>query len=395
MNRKTILVLTSRFPYPVVGGDRLRIFQICKELSKSYDITLLTFCENRKEMKYVVPNDKVFNNIERVYLPKWQSFLNCLPALISKKPLQVAYYSSANFQKLVDKMTLEHDLVLAHLVRTAEYIREKKTKKILEMTDAISMNYERFSKIKNKSGLMGFVYTVEKDRLYLYEKRIAKYFDHNILVSKVDKDFLFREDKELLSKVSVCSNGVDLEKFPYQFSSGSKVITFIGNMHSAQNMDAVLWFIINVLPLLRANKEFTLKVIGRIKENDRLKLEKYAGVTTTGEVENVVEYARGSFAAVCPVRLAAGVQNKILEYMALGVPIVTTTTGLEGLQAKPNHDLIIADSAIATCNALLKLHLDENYAEKISKNAFRYVGEVHSWSSSLKKLKTEIHKLVF
>ena len=74
MNRKTILVLTSRFPYPVVGGDRLRIFQICKELSKSYDITLLTFCENRKEMKYVVPNDKVFNNIERVYLPKWQSF---------------------------------------------------------------------------------------------------------------------------------------------------------------------------------------------------------------------------------------------------------------------------------------------------------------------------------
>ena len=120
------------------------------------------------------------------------------------------------------------------------------------------------------------------------------------LYSKVDKDFLFREDKELLSKVSVCSNGVDLGKIPLSIFIRFKS----NNIHWQYAFLRKIWMLfygssLMFSPLLRANKEFTLKVIGRIKENDRLKLEKYAGVTTTGEVENVVEYARGSFAAVC------------------------------------------------------------------------------------------------
>lgn len=97
--RKNILITTPRFPYPVIGGDRLRIYYICKELAKDYDLTLLSLCETQEEMQMPIPDDGVFAKVERVLLPKWKSYLNCLFTLPTKTPLQVAYYSSAEFKK--------------------------------------------------------------------------------------------------------------------------------------------------------------------------------------------------------------------------------------------------------------------------------------------------------
>lgn len=128
-NRKSILVLTPRFPYPVIGGDRLRIFEICKELSKNYDLTLASLCESKSEVEYDLPEDGVFKNVHRVYLPKWKSYLNCIVALPQDKPLQVAYYSSLKFRRLVNKLSESHNIILPHLIRTADYAKNLENKK--------------------------------------------------------------------------------------------------------------------------------------------------------------------------------------------------------------------------------------------------------------------------
>lgn len=392
--KKKILVLTPRFPYPVIGGDRLRIFELCRELSKEYDITLLSLCEDKHELKYNIPSDGVFSNVVRVYLPKWKSYFNCVRALPSSMPLQVAYYNSGEFKKKVSLLAPDHDVVIPHLIRTANYAKNLPQVKVLEMTDAISMNYKRFIENKNKSGLKGLIYKLEYKRLNAFEKEVAKSFDVNILVSNFDKEFLFSELPLQHSKTLVCSNGVDLSKLPYKFNCSRKEIVFIGNMYSAQNFDAAYWFASEVLPLLQRHGNFKFKVIGRIKDDSRNKLSKLSDVLVTGAVDDVAQHSYGALAGVCSVRLAAGVQNKILEYMALGLPTITSSIGLEGLQAIDGVDLLTADAPEEYVKHILKLSEDVEYSRSLAESAFNYVTLNHSWSGKLKPLISRINRLV-
>ncbi|MDA0146573.1 glycosyltransferase family 4 protein [Vibrio sp. RW] len=392
--QKKILVLTPRFPYPVIGGDRLRIFEICKELSKNYSITLLSLCENENEMEMDTPDDGVFSSIHRVLLPKWKSYLNCLLTLPTTKPLQAAYYNSNDFLNMVEQLSLEHDLILPHLIRMADYAKNIDKPKILEMTDAISMNYYRVIETKNNAGLKGYIYKVEQSRLNRYEKGIVKYFDYNVFVSQFDKDFLFDTSDECYEKTLVCSNGVDLSSLPYEFSPSKKEVVFIGNMFSAQNFDAAMWFAKECLPLLRKHGDFTFKVIGRIKPEGEQKLKRIEGVVVTGAVDNVVAHARGAVAGICSVRLAAGVQNKILEYMALGLPSITTATGLEGLDSTPEQDILVADTPDEFTKQILRIDNDIEFAKFLSVNALNYVQNNHSWSGKLAPVTIAINNLL-
>lgn len=390
---KKILVLTPRFPYPVIGGDRLRIYELCKELSKKYSLTLVSLCESDDDILHNV-DDNVFDTIHRIIQPKYKSYLNCLLSLPTNKPLQVAYYESKEFKLLVDKLAPKHDLILPHLIRMANYAKDQSIPKVLEMTDAISMNYDRVLKTDNNAGIKGLIYKIEASRLNKYEKSIVKHFDCNVLVSSFDRDFLFEQNSQEYKKTLVCSNGVDLSKFTYNFCKGGKQLIFIGNMFSAQNFDAAYWFAQNVLPQLRKYSDYTFKVIGRIKDDDAKKLLMFDGVIVTGAVESVVKEAEGALAGICSVRLAAGVQNKILEYMALGIPSITTATGLEGLEAIPEKDILVADTIEEFVTCILKLDKDMIYSENIAKNALVYVQNNHSWQGKLKPLVDTIKKII-
>jgi glycosyltransferase involved in cell wall biosynthesis len=391
---KKILVLTPRFPYPVIGGDRLRIYEMCKELSKNYSLTLLTLCESQYEMELSPPEDGVFSEIHRIFMPKYRSYISCMLALPSDTPLQVAYYKSAKFDKVLNELYKEHDLILSHLIRVADYVKKLSIPKVLEMTDAISMNYERVCETANKAGIKGIIYRLEKNRLNRYEKDIVKDFNLNILVSQFDKDYLFEPNSDGSRKTIVCSNGVDTSKLSYEFSPTSKELIFIGNMYSAQNLDAVTWFAEQVMPKLRKLGQYRFKVIGRIRPYDENKLNLIDGVIATGAVDNIDSYARGAIAGICSVRLAAGVQNKILEYMALGIPTITTSIGLEGLAALQDKDILIADTIEDYIKHIQELENNPSYAEMISLNAHEYVKKSHSWSGKLKPVISAIDGLL-
>ncbi|MDW2252105.1 glycosyltransferase family 4 protein [Vibrio sp. 1569] len=391
---KKLLVITPRFPYPVIGGDRLRIFEVCKELAKYYDITLVSLCDSKSEINFIIPDDGVFKGVHRLYLPKWKSYLNCFLSLPTKRPLQVAYYYSKQFESLVKELAKDHDMVVPHLIRTAEYAKTLDVKKVIEMTDAISMNYSRVSQIKNSSGIKGLIYRIEQSRLNRYERNVAHFFDVNVFVSQVDKEFLYSDNKNLLDKAMVCSNGVDLSKLPYSFVPSGNKLVFIGNMYSAQNFDAAYWFAKEVLPKIREYDDYEFHVIGKIPPDSQRKLSQFKGVIVTGAVESVAEYAYGALAGICSVRLAAGVQNKILEYMALGIPTITSSTGLEGLFAKEGESILVADYPEEYVKHILELKNNVVLAKTISQNAYGYVKKQHSWSGKLKPLVDRIHQLL-
>lgn len=387
MSRRKILVLTPRFPYPVIGGDRLRIYQICKALSVQADITLLSLCDSQDEMQISI-EDAVFNKVERFYLPKWQSYLHSALALLTGSPLQIAYYRHRKFYRRAQELMRTHDTLLAHLIRVGDGVRDLPGRKFLEMTDAISLNYARVK--ENASSRLDWrakVFAMESRRLIEFERQIVDYFEESFLVSDIDRDYLFPENQNRRARVSVFSNGVDLDKFPFQFSEQGHDIAFIGNLHSLQNYEGAFFFAKEVLPLIRERiPTARFRIIGRIKPDQAAALANFDNVVVTGEVESIAQAAKFSRVGVCSIRLGAGVQNKVLEYMALGLPVVSTSVGLEGFKAEPGRDLLVADEAETIASSVIYLlsHIAE--AAAMAKSARRYVEENHSWDAMLRPL---------
>jgi glycosyltransferase involved in cell wall biosynthesis len=395
ISRKKILVLTPRFPYPVIGGDRLRIYNVCKELAKDFSLTLLSMCESKEELAMPIPDDGVFARVERVMLPKWRSLLNVMLALPTATPLQIAYYRSAEFRAKLDELLPDHDACLPHLIRTGDYLLESRIPRILEMTDAISLNYQRVKRLGSGRRLKSYVYALEADRLFKYEVDILKKFDLAVLVSETDRDFLAAgSNLAELGNVMVCSNGVDIDLMPYAPRFGEPNIVFIGNMTTVQNLDACQFFIDDVLPILREKYPFVFKIIGRIGEKDATNFKKYEGVEVMGAVDSVATAASGGTVGVCPVRLGAGVQNKVLEYMALGLPVVSSSIGLEGFAAVPERDLLIADTPDEYVAAILRIFEGGAQFQNMTDAARKYVEEHHSWNGRLSPLRQRVAELL-
>lgn len=391
--KKKILVLTPRFPYPVIGGDRLRIYRLCQALSQEYELTLLSLCDSDAEMTMPLP-DQVFTRVERLRLSFWRRAWNMIKALPSRRPLQVAYYACPAFNARARELLEQHDATLAHLIRAGDGIRDIPGVKFLEMTDAISLNYQRVSAARG--GMFDWrrlIYRFEAKRLLQYEKAVVNSFTHTFLVSEIDKDFLFRNEPASLSRVSVCSNGVDVAALPYHFVHEARDIVFIGNLQSLQNFDAAYFFATEVLPIVRANyPDVRFRVIGRIRPDSVRQLSQLPGVDISGEVSDVAVAASGAALGVCPVRLGAGVQNKVLEYMSLGLPVVSTRLGLEGFAAKPGRDLLVADSPEEMAAAVCLLLEDRLAAASQARCARDYVEQQHSWDAMLSPLVSTVRK---
>ena len=176
--RRRVLVLAPRDPYPVIGGDRIRIHRLIRELAPYHDFTLVTFCRSRRERDAPPPADGLFKAVHRIVLPYWRSLTNTLGALATGEPLQVAFYRSAEFRATVEALAPSHDAVLAHLVRTAEYARDLPLLRILEMTDAISMNLARVASLDaGYFDARRWIYALEAPRMRAYEQRVVNDFD--------------------------------------------------------------------------------------------------------------------------------------------------------------------------------------------------------------------------
>jgi glycosyltransferase involved in cell wall biosynthesis len=373
--KKRLLILSPRFPFPVIGGDRVRIYHICKALSQVFELSLLSFCETKEELQFSVSGG-LFSRLERVYLPRWKSYLNAAQALATSLPLQIAYYRSAEFEAAVERLLPEHDAILAHLIRTGHYVEERERPVVLEMTDAISLNYQRMSEVNDTFNWKKFVFGFERSRLLRYELATLGKFRRVWMVSEVDRKFL---DPSSSKPIEVIPQGVDLGSSPFAARNGD-VIAFIGNMISVQNQDACFHFVKDIFPMLRHRANLRFRVIGNISDDVAEKLRAYPGVEVTGRVKEISDAIDGAFCGVCPVRAAAGMQTKNLEYLALGLPCVTSRIGLEGIAAVENEHLLVYDNAGEAVEKIIALYTDANLHERLARRGRELVEQSYDWS---------------
>ena len=396
--RRRVLVLAPRDPYPVIGGDRIRIHRLIRELAPYHDFTLVTFCRSRRERDAPPPADGLFKAVHRVVLPYWRSVTNTLGALATREPLQVAFYRSAAFRATVEALAPSHDAVLAHLVRTAEYARDLPLLRILEMTDAISMNLARVASLDaGYFDARRWIYALEAPRMRAYEQRVVKDFDVVSLTSQVDKSFLLAGADEFVDRTLVIPNGVDTpdDVPPPQAARNADEIAFVGHMSTLQNYDAAWFFAHDVLPRIRARRPNAIfRIIGPIRRMAARCLGALPGVRVEGLVPSVNEALTSARVGVCPTRAGSGIQNKVLDYLAGRLAVVCSPCGAEGIEgARPGKHMLIATDASEWAEQVLKVLDDETLAQRLADAGRAFASSRFRWGQRVQPLASRLEYL--
>ena len=381
MDKKKILYLTTRLPYPVVGGDKLRMYNILKQLkSLGYDITLISLVNKDADIEGAKQHNEFYTHLITVPFNKKLAYLYAAKAVFNDKPFIVEYFYSRSMQKVVDRLIKENkfDIITGYMIRIAPYLEKHKDKNIIiDFVDAVSMMYER--RIKNVQSIWDkFKIGIEYLKVKNYERKCTKIFKMQTVISQTDKDYI--EQFAKTSNIKVIGNGVDTEYYkPIDFQKGNK-ICFVGSMQYIPNSEATIYFATEIFPLIKKEiPDAKFKIIGANPRKDLFEAVKdIDGIEITGKVEDVREYMKDCKVSVCPVKIAGGIQNKILEAMSMGIPVITTPEGAEGIGAD-KHILQIANSDEDYANKVIELIKNSEKNYQIGKNSRKFIINNFSW----------------
>lgn len=373
--KKNLLFLSSRVPYPLVGGDKIRVFNTLTILSQKYEVDLL-YIDNESITKSTEEVLKKYcSQIKCFVISKKQHYLSTLLGFIrNTKPLQVNYYYDKEIQNWINHNIDNYDAVFCNLIRTTEYVRPFSLPKYVDFVDSIAMNYEKA--YTKSSGIWKLIYKVEKIRVKNYEKIIAKEFDKKFIISQVDRSYIDKENKldiqvigNFVPNISVDKN---IQVKDYQFC-------FLGKMDYEPNISAVVYFVEKIFPKVKQKYPNTIfKIIGANPTKRVRELERTEGVIVTGFVENPYIFVQESMLFVAPMVSGAGVQNKILEAMSMGKCVVTTPIGAEGLDNLTGGELVACESDTDFCDKICYLLTDKIEVENIGIKAREYINRYYS-----------------
>ncbi len=347
-----ILFLTARLPYPPNRGDRLRAYHFLRVLSREHQITLLSFIDDSREAEHVAALRPFCEDIQLVRRAGWQGAAGAALGAWRPLPLQSLYYRSPVMRGAVDRLLGREafDAVYVHLFRMAQYVADRfRPYRILDLTDAISGEVARA--LPYRDPFWRLVYRLELPRIERYERAMVRQFDETWVISEAERAAIAAAvgagvdgDGRPPPNLRVVANGVETERYrPQLRPAGGAALVFVGHMGVFHNVDAAVRLAEGILPRVRAAVPGArLELIGT-EPAARVRALAGPGVRVRGHVVDLNAALNEAAVFVAPLRFAAGVQNKVLEAMAAGLPVVTTSEVNEGLRATPGEHLLLAD----------------------------------------------------
>lgn len=253
--------------------------------------------------------------------------------------------------------------------------------RVMEFIDAISLNMYRRS--SRERWPMNWLFNLESRRMAIYEQKLVSSFDRQIVSSPSDREAIGNYET-----LHIVPNGVNIEDFPYNKDGGaSNIIIFTGRMGYFPNADAAVYFATKVLPLIqRREPNVRFVIVGADPPRRVRMLSRISGVEVTGYVPNIQDYMARATVAVAPLQAATGIQNKVLEAMASGIPIVATPNALEGIDAVNGEHLLVAEDANLLAEKVLQLLKDPILRRRLARNARQLVEEKYTWERSVEIL---------
>jgi sugar transferase (PEP-CTERM/EpsH1 system associated) len=384
-----ILFLTSRLPAPPVGGDRFRVFHVLRTAAEAgHEVHLVSFDDGRSDPRAIEALRSRARHVEVVALPKWLSWWRAASALPSREPLQAAYYRSARMRRAVADAfdRAKPDVVYTHLFRMAPYAlgeqRRRDARWILDLTDVISAGMER--SLPFRRGPQRWLHREESRRIARYEATIARQFDECWLISHAEARAL--ERLAPAARTRVVPNGLEAAaKGPDPTRHPSRLLYF-GYHGVFHNRDAARYLVEEILPRVRAAvPDVTLDIAGKDAET----LGRWArrdDVRLLGFVPDLEAELRRAAVFVAPHRFAAGVQNKVVQALAAGTPVVTTPIVRRGLEPIPDDALRVGADADAIAAHVVALLGDPAAAAALGSRGRSWALSRFHWRASLDAL---------
>ena len=395
--KKQVLYLCHRIPYPPNKGDKIRSFNEVKSLSRKYAVDLITFADTKTDLKHVHDLKKYCRKIKVFYLNATIAKVNGCFSLISGKSITQGYFYNKKFQNKFDQWTddVNYDAIICFSSPMAEYVFN--SKKELQKTQDLIMDFcdldsDKWLQYANKKSLpASLLYRAEASRLLTFEKKVNKWFDSSIFISKKEAE-LFRGYHPRARNIKVVPNGVDHEFFdPAQTEDKdhfpSPLIMFSGAMDYYANVDGVAWFAKMVLPEIKKRiPEIKFYIVGSNPSPVVKALETDSAIRVTGFVNDIRPYYKSADLCVIPLRIARGIQNKLLEAMAMELPVVSTSQAIQGLLPGVKKVLEIEDDPKEFASKVIKLLDEKKKSKRLGKTASEFVMANYNWEHNLKKL---------
>ncbi len=391
-----VLFACHRLPFPPKRGGKIRPFNIIRHLSgQGHQVTVLTLARSAAE---IAEGQGLNEYCERVVVgqvgPAAAAF-QMVGRLATTLPSSFGYFYSRSLHQQAARLAADEnfDLVFVHCSSAAQYVRcVSGVPSVIDFGDMDSQKWKDYRSFKPFPLNMG--YGLEAIKLLREEKRLARQFDLSTCTTRMELETL--DDYRAAQKTAWFPNGVDAEFFeptlePYDPNG----VCFIGRMDYYPNQQAMLEFCRSVYPELRKRRpEITLTIVGAEPSREILRLGELPGVTVTGTVPDVRDYVRRAAVTVAPLQIARGTQNKILESMAMGVPVVCSTLASRGVDAVPGEHLVVADSSNEWVEAILGLLEAPERRQELAEAGRNRVLSNHSWSASMQKLDGILGELV-
>lgn len=372
-----VLYLTHGCPFPPNKGDRIRNFHILRHLSQAHEVTLIYPSFSEQDMDHASSLKGYCSAIHAVRLSPLLAKMKCCFSLLGDRPLTNAHFYSNALQRLVNEQ--EYDLAVVDCSSMAQYVLDVAKPKIIDFVDVDSDKWRLYARAN--AFPKSWIYKREYQKLQAFEAKLVKEFDASIVISENEKQFLPQTDR-----LFVVRNGVDLEHFSPREKIDSDTMIFTGAMDYFPNIDAVLYFHEQVFPLVKKCRPSAKFIVGGMNPSSRINALRSEDTFVTGYVPDMREYLGRAAVCVVPLRIAKGVQNKILEAMAMGVPVVSTTAANEGIHAVNQRDILIADDPESFAEAVTKVLENARLAKNLALHARAFVEKHFSWKQNLGKV---------
>ena len=359
-----------------------------RHLSQNHEVTVASLAFTQEELDSGAGLREHCSEIIAEILPNSRRWPQAVMALAGNTPSSVAYFRSNRLRARIEAVWQQkkYDAVMVHCAFVAQYtLGLSGGLRILDYGDMDSAKWMDYAEHRRFPLSLG--YAIESRKLRRYEKAMAERFDRITITTQGEK-----EEFKTLGVPRPCTvipNGVDGNFFrPATMGGGTKPnIVFLGRMDYFPNIDGVLWFVREVYPSIRrAMPSAELQIVGADPAREILRLRSIEGVTVTGFVKDVRSYLTEAAVAIAPLRIARGTQNKILECMAAGIPVISTPQAAKGIQAMPGEHIIVAESAQDTGRSVLELLNDRDRRVKLATAARAQVEHAHSWPESMRIL---------
>jgi len=379
-----ILYLCHRIPYPPDKGDKIRSFHHLEHLAREHRVHLACLIDAPEDRAHVAALARWCASVDTAWRGKTLAGARAALALVAGGSLSVAAFRSEDLKRKVQRRLVSDpcDVAIVFSSSMGQYLpRNVEIPTILDYVDLDSEKWRTYADFKRWP--TSSIYRSEGRRLRRYEEALAQRCQRAVFVSDAEADLFRRMASGIDTRV--IPNGVDTGYFHRadgQESSPS-LIVFLGLMDYFPNVDAVTYFAHHVFPLVRKGiPDAVFRVVGRNPTKEVQALARLAGVEVTGAVADVRPHLAAAAVTVAPFRIARGIQNKILESMAMGTPVVGTRVAFQGIAAREEDGVRLGDDPAALAREISSFLLDSNLRDACARRAKHFVERHHSWNES-------------